>query len=278
MDAPLDLVLLRTCSTTKYHRRTILDADIAQLGTLGYHIESIDGASRDAFLRDMTRAGRFQEQFGYEPWTGNLNALLDAMRYAEVDGASGMALGVSRFDLLLDSDHELAEGVLDVVETASRERLIDELITGQSQRLILLVQSDRGDLELPPLVGSRNPPWNQAEMAQCLAEARRRVTAVVHGIIQSARLVGSTQLRSPQQRPGWLRRWRPASPPESASRSTSWGAALRSSRGCDRRASAHPSAERRKPCDRRFPARSRTARDRTTAPQRCRGPSPVRCA
>jgi hypothetical protein len=139
-----------------YFRPEVLDADLARLRGLGYSIETIDCRGIDDFRLQLTRSLKFKDQFGYEPWTGNLNALNDALRYLDVPRDSGLAFCFHRYDLLKAANAEFADGVLDLFELNSR----DHLLVGC--RLIAMVQSDDSAIRVSPL-GARSASWNRHE-------------------------------------------------------------------------------------------------------------------
>ena len=153
---PLGTTLLRHGAITKFFRREPFERTIAELVNAGYRAHVIDADDGSVFRAQMTRALRFRENFGYEPWTGNLDALNDAFRSIELATVAGVVFAFTRFDLLHAAEPRLAEGVVDVLESASREHLV------VGARLIGLVQSDDPRLELPAC-GGRSPSWNDEE-------------------------------------------------------------------------------------------------------------------
>jgi hypothetical protein len=151
----LDWRLMQNGAITLYFQMAILEADLAWLRTHGYHIETIDCQDLAAFRRQMSLALRFKEQFGYDAWTGNLDALNDAFSL-EIAPETGLVFCFLRYDLLKAASPELAEGVLDIIEWNSR----DHLLLGR--RLLALVQSDDPRIQFGPL-GARSANWNERE-------------------------------------------------------------------------------------------------------------------
>ncbi|MCE9580349.1 MAG: hypothetical protein K8W52_44940 [Deltaproteobacteria bacterium] len=151
----LDFELLRDGATTLYRRRTRFEAAIDALAALGYVVHRIDAATREEFERGMTRALDFEGQFGYAPWTGSLDALVDAFRGVAFAGR-GVVFAFLRLDALHAVEPALARGTLDILEGASRDYLLYGL------RLIGLVQTDDPDLDLGAL-GGRGAQWNRSE-------------------------------------------------------------------------------------------------------------------
>jgi hypothetical protein len=152
----LDWRLLRDGAVTLYFRRSFFDQDAAWLKDNGYAVHVIDCTESSRFDWEMTRAFKFKENFGYEPWTGNLDALNDAFRCLDFDSLTGIALCFVRFDALFAKDSRLANGVLDVVECRSRENLL------VGNRLLALVQSNEPFIQIAP-IGARTPQWNEEE-------------------------------------------------------------------------------------------------------------------
>ncbi len=148
--------LLRHGAITKFFRREPFQRTVAELAKAGYRAHLIDADDASVFRAQMTRALRFQENFGYEPWTGSLDALNDAFRSVDFESVTGVVFAFSRFELLHAADPRFGEGVLDILESASREHLV------LGMRLIGLVQSDDPRLELPAC-GGRAPAWNDEE-------------------------------------------------------------------------------------------------------------------
>jgi hypothetical protein len=150
----LDFQLLQNGAVTLYHQTVILDQDLTWLREHGYEVETVDCRNLRDFKHQMSVALRFKEQFGYNEWTGNLNALNDAFR--EPTAESGFAICFLRYDLLAAADPAFAEAILDIVEQNSRNHLLD------GRRLMALVQSDDPRIRFDRL-GARPAHWNRAE-------------------------------------------------------------------------------------------------------------------
>jgi hypothetical protein len=160
----LDWMLLRDGAVTFYFRRSFFDADAAWLKNNGYAVHVVDCTDRSRFEWEMTRVLKFKENFGYEPWKGNLDALNDGFYCLEFGTLAGIALCLNRFDMLFANDPRLATGVLDVIESNSRTFML----TGQ--RLLALVQTDEPLIRIGPL-GGHEPHWNENEWS---IESRRK--------------------------------------------------------------------------------------------------------
>lgn len=152
----LDWQLMQNGAVTLYFQTAILEETLAWLRDQGYAVQTIDCHDRAGFQQQMSLALQFREQFGYDEWTGNLNALNDAFRYLAIAPATGLVFCFLRYDLLKAASPDLAEAVLDIIESHSR----DYLLLGQ--RLLALVQSDDPAIRFGPL-GARTANWNQRE-------------------------------------------------------------------------------------------------------------------
>lgn len=154
----LDWELLQDSAVTLFWRRELFDATIAWLNDQKYAVHVVDCQSLEQFQAEMTRILQFQKNFGYEPWSGNLDALNDAFRHLDFSNQTGIAFGLLRIDRLMNSksNRDWIHGVLDTIEGHSR----DYLLFGE--RLICLAQSDDARVHFEPL-GGRAPQWNRAE-------------------------------------------------------------------------------------------------------------------
>ena len=149
----LDWHLMQNGAVTLYFQTAILEEDVAWLRVHGYQIETIDCRDVAGFQCQISRVLKFKEQFGYDEWTGNLNALNDAFG---IDFEGGLVLCFLRYDLLKAAKPEFAQGVLDILESNSR----DHLLFGR--RLLALVQSNDPKIQFEPL-GARAAGWNRRE-------------------------------------------------------------------------------------------------------------------
>jgi hypothetical protein len=152
----LDWRLMQNGAVSLYFRRSVLDKDIDWLREHGYRVEVIDCSSEDEFTAQMSKALRFKEQFGYEPWTGNLNALNDALRNCVDEDCTGLVLCLLRYDTLKSNRPDIGEAVLHYIEYNSRNQMLFGL------RLMALVQSDDPKIQFGSL-GGRQPGWNPKE-------------------------------------------------------------------------------------------------------------------
>jgi len=152
----LDWKLLQDGAVTLYWRREIFDRDTTWLSDYGYRVHVIDCTDADGFRHEITRVLRFKENYGYEPWTGNLNALNDAFRDLDFNAVAGVAFAFARYDNLVEADPDTSQAILDIVESSSRDHLL------MGHRLLALVQTDNPRLDFDP-IGARTPMWNREE-------------------------------------------------------------------------------------------------------------------
>lgn len=104
----------------------------------------------------MSSVLKWQELFGYESWSGNLNALNDGMRYYPFGPSRRSALVLTGFHHLVAVDSERAQIILDIIERAARDHLLE------AKLLITLVQTDDPGYSCSDL-GGRGASWNNRE-------------------------------------------------------------------------------------------------------------------
>jgi hypothetical protein len=103
----------------------ILAEALDDLRKLGYEIGEVSCRSgRSGFYEQFSHVLRWEEQFGYSPWSGNLNALNDGLRYYPFGSADRSALVLDGFHFLANEDSEFAHVVLDLIERAARNYLL----------------------------------------------------------------------------------------------------------------------------------------------------------
>lgn len=139
----------------------------ASLRSLNYTVVELACTTVEKFTFELSSGLDWIGQFGYEPWTGSLDALNDGLRDPPFGPSGCLALCFERFDLLIAQDAPLANGVLDVVEYQSRDQLL------KGRRLLALVQTDDGSFSTPAL-GGRAAWWNQAEWLNSSRSAKER--------------------------------------------------------------------------------------------------------
>lgn len=99
---------------------------------------------------------QWEEQFGYGPWTGNLDAFEDGMRDFPTDENAKAALILLGFDHHVKRDERAAIALLDILEVQSRNCLL------RGTRLLALIQTEDPNFFTPEL-GGRPAIWNPDE-------------------------------------------------------------------------------------------------------------------
>jgi hypothetical protein len=87
----LDWQLMQNGAVTLYFQPAILKADLTWLREKGYAVQTIDSHDLAGFQQQMSLAIQFKQQFGYDEWSGNLNALNDAYAFRLQRSVSVMA-------------------------------------------------------------------------------------------------------------------------------------------------------------------------------------------
>ncbi|WP_162245690.1 barstar family protein [Brevundimonas sp. Root1279] len=152
-----DWPLLQNGAVNLFWKPEILADARGELAGLDYEISEVScGAEVPSFEVQLSNALKWQEQFGYEPWTGNLDALNDGLRYYPFGPSGRSALVLTGFHHLVAADSERAHVILDIIETAARDHLLN------AKLLIALVQTDDPGYSCPD-IGGRNASWNGRE-------------------------------------------------------------------------------------------------------------------
>jgi hypothetical protein len=152
-----DWPLLQNGAVNLFLKPEILAGACEALAALDYEITEVSCAGSVAeFEAEMSRVLRWHEAFGYEKWTGNLNALNDGVGCYPFGPSSRSALVLSGFHHLVAADEARAHAILDIIETWSRNHLL------RGNYLIALVQTDDPTYECEGL-GSRCANWNWRE-------------------------------------------------------------------------------------------------------------------
>ncbi len=145
-----DYWLLREAAVTLVWKIEILERLREQLKKLNYRIVSIPIASKEQFIHDMEGALA-------RPWNGGIDALNDWLREDDIYGPNQrLVFCFENFHRLVEADREFAIAVLDVIERASRNALLD------GWRMIALVQTRDNRFETPVL-GGQSAGWNKYE-------------------------------------------------------------------------------------------------------------------
>ena len=152
-----DWPLLQNGATTLFFNpQLVADAKHA-LTALEYQIADVYCASADhSFEQQVSDILQWEDQFGYEPWSGRLDALNDALRDLPFGPSDRRAIVFNGFDRIVARDPAFAHAVLDIFEGAARDHLL------WSKLLIILVQTNDPGYSCPP-VGCRSVTWNRRE-------------------------------------------------------------------------------------------------------------------
>jgi len=151
-----DWPLLEFGAVTLFWRGALFDATKAQLGGLGYRLIEIDCRTAEQVVQEVSDGLSWAEQFGYEPWTGNLNALDDAFHTFPFGSDDDVAICVRGFHVLVHQDERLARGLLDAIERWSRHHLLS------GRRLLAVIQTNDAEFYCEGL-GAGRANWNNAE-------------------------------------------------------------------------------------------------------------------
>ena len=143
-ERPLDAQMLRSGAVSLYHDRDILDEDASRLRPRVYRSYGLDashwlstGNFHSGVRLMLDLRGRYVE---------NLDGFSDGLRRLELSEEGRAALVFLHFDVFARQCRLLAQQVLDVIESQSRQFLVDGC------RLLALVQSDSVTLEIDPVV------------------------------------------------------------------------------------------------------------------------------
>jgi RNAse (barnase) inhibitor barstar len=150
----LDWKLLERGAVALYHKSSVLSLDLAWLRQHGYAIHELDAltwATPADFHADAQRVLNFPSYYAK-----NLASWIDCLAELPVPDESGMAIVFRRYDTFARSQPQLAQTILDSIESASRRFLL----TGR--RLLALVQSDDPRIRFER-VGAVPVTWNPRE-------------------------------------------------------------------------------------------------------------------
>jgi len=150
----LDWKLLERGAVALYHKSSVLSADLAWFRQQNYAIHELNAVTWTTpadFHADAQRALSFPAHY-----TKNLASWIDCLAEMPVPDESGTVLVFRRYDAFARSQSQLAQTILDSIETTSRRFLL----TGR--RLIALVQSDDPRIRFER-VGAMPVTWNPQE-------------------------------------------------------------------------------------------------------------------
>jgi hypothetical protein len=150
----LDWKLLERGAIALYYKGSVLSGDLGWLRNHGYVIHELNAQAWDtpqAFHADAQRVLGFPDYYAK-----NLASWVDCLPELPVPDESGMAIVFRRYDAFAKAQPQLAQTILDSIESTSRRFLL----TGR--RLLALVQSDDPRLRFER-VGAMPVTWNPRE-------------------------------------------------------------------------------------------------------------------
>jgi RNAse (barnase) inhibitor barstar len=150
----LDWKLMERGAIALYYRSAVLSADIGWFKQQTYVVHELNAATwttPDAFHDDVKRVLGFPDYY-----SRNLASWVDCLPELEVPDEGGMLLVFRRYDAFAKAQPQLAQTILDSIESTSRRFLL----TGR--RLIALVQSDDPRIRFER-VGALPVTWNPRE-------------------------------------------------------------------------------------------------------------------
>ncbi len=152
-----DWALLQNAAVNLFRDPAILEEARQALLKLDYEIADISCATGWSGIHEpFSSLLKWEEQFGYSPWNGNLNAFNDGLLDYPFGPSGRNALILHAFHKLVAENRGASHAILDMLETSAR----DHLLWGKT--LIVLVQTD-DDLYQCPAIGGRRVGWNRRE-------------------------------------------------------------------------------------------------------------------
>lgn len=152
-----DWPLLQNGAVNLFWRLEILDDAQRALRLLDYDIAEIACHSGwSDFAPQMSSVLRWEDQFGYTPWTGNMDAFNDGLRGYPFGPSSRSAVIMRGFDKLVEEDPDGSRILLDILETSARDHLL------WSRLLVVLIQTNDNRYDCGP-IGARSAQWNTRE-------------------------------------------------------------------------------------------------------------------
>jgi RNAse (barnase) inhibitor barstar len=150
----LDWKLLERGAIALYHKSSVLSHDVGWFRQHGYTIHELDAGSwtePSAFHADVQRRLSFPSYYAK-----NLASWIESLGELPVPDDSGLALVFRRYDAFARAQPQLAQTILDSIESTSRHFLL----TGR--RFIALVHSDDPRIRFER-VGALPVTWNPRE-------------------------------------------------------------------------------------------------------------------
>lgn len=151
-----DSQYLKDGAVTLFWRKTLFDGAKADLMSVGYHVAEIRCLTVEELIADVSEALKWRAQFGYEPWTGNLDAFSEGLSGAPFSSAMCFAFCFEDYERIAGEDSVFAHDLLDLIEYESRNHLVF------GRRLIACVQTSDGSYRADDL-GKRSAGWTGLE-------------------------------------------------------------------------------------------------------------------
>lgn len=152
-----DWPLLQNGAVNLFWKLEVLANARQTLTDLDYEVAEVScGSEAPSFEVQVSHVLRWEDQFGYEPWNGNLDAFNDGMRYFPFGTSGRSALVLTGFHRLVAVDSKRAHSVLDIIESSARDHLL------RGKVLIALVQTDDPRYSCDG-IGCRSANWNRTE-------------------------------------------------------------------------------------------------------------------
>ncbi|HTE46080.1 MAG TPA: barstar family protein [Gemmatimonadaceae bacterium] len=150
----LDWKLLERGAVALYYKSPVLSADLAWFRQQAYTVHEVNAAPWSApadFYADAQQAFNFPVHY-----SRNLASWIECLAELPVPDESGTVIVFRRYDAFAKAQPQLAQTILDSIETTSRLFLL----TGR--RLLALVQSDDPRIRFER-VGAMPVTWNPRE-------------------------------------------------------------------------------------------------------------------
>ena len=152
-----DYALLQNSAVNLFWDPAVLVQSREALARLDYDEADISCLAGWSGIREpFSIVLRWQDQFGYAPWTGNLDALNDGLGGYPFGPSRRAMLVLRGFHCLVEENRSASEALLDMLEHHARNYLL------WGKTLIVLVQTDDNDFESPS-IGARYAGWNSRE-------------------------------------------------------------------------------------------------------------------
>lgn len=152
-----DWPLLQNGAVNLFYSQAVYADAQADLKALGYEVAQLTCRNGvESFQLQLSSALSWLDQFGYEPWDGNFDALNDALRFYPFGASKKSVLAIEGYQDFVRSSYYDSVEMLNLLEAAAR----DHLLWGKA--LIILIQTDDPSYKCP-YIGGRQPQWNSKE-------------------------------------------------------------------------------------------------------------------